>query len=298
MIALTNDERSQNSIGGLTENSLLDAAAQAKAADMAAKGYFAHVGPDGKEPWAWITGAGYDYQYAGENLAVRFTDSSDVVNAWMASPTHRANIVKPQYTEIGVGVAQGTFQGQPATYVVQYFGAPRASAVAAATPIPAPVHASSSAASPALASQTAPTPQVEGAATSAPSQDSGQPALIAQAEPTSVTSASEQPQPPFSQVARELLRSDTEPSSMVLWVLGAVVSLLVVGLALTFFVHIQIQPTEMLISGAVVAVIALSFIALNAQTPFAQKQDQAAAAFGALPSQGGFIDSVAAGASQ
>jgi len=124
IIALTNSERTQNNVGGLTEDALLDKAAQAKAEDMAANGYFAHVGPDGKTPWQWISGAGYQYQYAGENLAVRFIDSSDVVNAWMASPTHRANMVKPVYTSIGVGVAQGMYDGQSATYVVQYFAAP------------------------------------------------------------------------------------------------------------------------------------------------------------------------------
>lgn len=122
VIALTNAERLQNNVGVLTENPLLDAAAKAKAQDMAANGYFAHVGPDGKKPWAWITEAGYTYRYAGENLAVRFNDSQEVVNAWMNSPTHRANIVKGVYREIGVATAQGLYEGQPATYIVQYFG--------------------------------------------------------------------------------------------------------------------------------------------------------------------------------
>jgi hypothetical protein len=116
VITLTNTQRIQNKVGTVTENTVLDAAATAKAQDMAAKGYFSHIGPDGKEPWAWIQGAGYDYQYAGENLAVRFVDSKDVVNAWMASPTHRANMVKASYTQIGVGVAQGMYQGQQATF--------------------------------------------------------------------------------------------------------------------------------------------------------------------------------------
>src|SRR3989344_3261232 len=98
IIALTNTARAEGGVGALTEQTQLDAAAQAKAQDMAAKGYFAHVGPDGREPWAWITDAGYNYQYAGENLAVRFVDSKDVVSGWMASPTHRANIIKPVYT--------------------------------------------------------------------------------------------------------------------------------------------------------------------------------------------------------
>ena len=125
IISLTNTERKDNSVSTLKEDALLDRAAQAKANDMAAKGYFAHVDGAGKTPWQWISASGYQYQYAGENLAVRFINSTDVVNAWMASPTHRANMVKPVYTQIGVGVAEGMYDGQPATYVVQYFGTPK-----------------------------------------------------------------------------------------------------------------------------------------------------------------------------
>lgn len=124
IVSLTNAERLANQAPRLTENKLLSASAQAKAEDMAAKGYFSHVGPDGKQPWAWIESAGYDYRYAGENLAVRFVDSSDVVKAWMASRSHRANLIKPVYREIGVGIANGIYKGAPATFVVQHFGAP------------------------------------------------------------------------------------------------------------------------------------------------------------------------------
>lgn len=125
VVVHTNEARVAEGEGVLTENALLTAAAYAKAADMAEKGYFAHVGPTGKEPWEWLQEIGYDYRAAGENLAVRFVDSRDVVNAWMDSPTHKANIVKPIYTEIGIGVADGVYKGEKATYVVQYFGTPR-----------------------------------------------------------------------------------------------------------------------------------------------------------------------------
>ena len=124
IVLFTNAERVQNKVSALKESVLLDRSAQAKADDMATRGYFAHNSPDGKQPWSWITAAGYNYRYAGENLAVRFIDSKDVVVAWMASPTPRANIVKPNYTEVGVGLAQGMYKGQPATFVVQHFGRP------------------------------------------------------------------------------------------------------------------------------------------------------------------------------
>ena len=125
LIAFTNIERAHSELNSLQESAVLDRAAQAKANDMAAKGYFSHTGPNGEEPWRWLVEAGYDYRYAGENLAVRFSDSKEVVDAWMASPTHKANIVKSQYTEIGIGVADGTYQGQPVTFVVQFFGTPQ-----------------------------------------------------------------------------------------------------------------------------------------------------------------------------
>jgi hypothetical protein len=199
VIALTNGERSANNLGTLTQNTALTAAAQAKADDMALNGYFSHVGPDGKEPWAWVKAAGYNYQYAGENLAVRFNDSSEVVNAWMASPTHRANIVKPQYTEIGVGVAQGQFRGESATYVVQYFGAPRQTTAA----LPAAPVTSATKTATASTTPTPVSPQVAGAETAA--------APVPTAHPTSVTP---QPTPsPFNSFARSLLSSDSHHSS-------------------------------------------------------------------------------------
>lgn len=132
IVALTNTERVQHQVGALRESAQLDAAAQAKADDMAERSYFAHVSPDGREPWDFVAAAGYDYQYAGENLAVRFVDSQEVVDAWMRSPTHRANMVKEQYTEVGVATAQGLYKGEPATFVVQYFAKPSPQALAAA----------------------------------------------------------------------------------------------------------------------------------------------------------------------
>jgi hypothetical protein len=95
-----------------------------KANDMAEKGYFAHTSPEGKTPWYWFKQAGYDYSYAGENLAVNFFESKDVAEAWMNSPTHRANIVKKDYTEIGIAVATGMYEGRQSVFVAQLFGTP------------------------------------------------------------------------------------------------------------------------------------------------------------------------------
>ena len=92
---------------------------------MLANQYFAHTSPAGVTPWSWFAKNGYSYKYAGENLAVYFTSAEDVYSGWLASPTHKANIIDPRYTEIGVGVAQGEYQGYPAIFVVQHFGYPK-----------------------------------------------------------------------------------------------------------------------------------------------------------------------------
>ncbi len=129
LISLTNGDRATSELGLLRTNPLLTLAAQAKANDMAQKGYFAHTSPDGTTSWAWFKQVGYNYSYAGENLAVDFSDSTDVENAWLNSPTHRANLLNSHYTEIGIATAVGTFQGHTTTFVVQMFGAPSRSMV-------------------------------------------------------------------------------------------------------------------------------------------------------------------------
>lgn len=121
---LTNQERQSQNLGTLSVSPILNKAAEMKARDMAEKSYFAHTSPEGKTPWYWLKEAGYDYQYAGENLAINFTDSKDVTVAWLNSPTHKANIVKGNYTEIGTGIAVGIYQGQQTTFVAQVYANP------------------------------------------------------------------------------------------------------------------------------------------------------------------------------
>lgn len=133
---LTNDERAKNNLSQLKVNPLLEKAAQAKAEDMAAKGYFAHQSPDGTMPWQWINKAGYVYEYAGENLAVNFSDTEQLVEAWMNSPTHKMNLLGPRYTEIGVGMATGEYKGREAVFIVQMFASPVRTAAVPSSPKP------------------------------------------------------------------------------------------------------------------------------------------------------------------
>lgn len=121
---LTNKARADAGVAALSVNPTLSGAAQGKAEDMVTRGYFAHREPSGLQPWHWFTDNGYAYSYAGENLAVNFVDTEELMDAWLASPTHRENIMRPDYTEIGVGMATGTYKGREAVFVVQFFGRP------------------------------------------------------------------------------------------------------------------------------------------------------------------------------
>ena len=124
LVDLTNQDRESNQLQGLTLSPLLVQAAQAKANDMAANGYFAHISPTGLNSWYWFKQAGYNFSYAGENLAVDFTDSGAVNQAWLNSPTHRANIMDANFTQIGIATSQGMYEGHQTTFVVQMFGTP------------------------------------------------------------------------------------------------------------------------------------------------------------------------------
>ncbi|KKR34338.1 MAG: hypothetical protein UT63_C0003G0054 [Candidatus Gottesmanbacteria bacterium GW2011_GWC2_39_8] len=145
LLALINQKRTETGLGVLTLSADLSMAAAEKAGDMLAKDYWAHYAPDGKTPWDFITDAGFKYLYAGENLAKDFGDADAVVSAWMNSPTHKANIMKPEYKEIGFAVSSGKLAGNDTILVVQFFGTrtPNAEAevsgasTSIATPIPA-----------------------------------------------------------------------------------------------------------------------------------------------------------------
>lgn len=138
LLAETNAKRQAAGLSPLTLNPQLSQAAAGKASDMFGKNYWAHVSPDGKTPWDFIVGAGYKYSVAGENLAKNFQDSSGVVAAWMNSPSHKENLMKPNYKEVGFAVVNGVLQGEETTLVVQMFGSqPGARTVVAAEPSPA-----------------------------------------------------------------------------------------------------------------------------------------------------------------
>ena len=125
LFSLTNEQREENGLKPLKYNDQLSQAAKEKAQDMIAKNYWAHFAPDGSTtPWSFILKSGYKYEYAGENLAKNFMFSDGVVTAWMKSPSHRENMLRPEYTDVGYAIANGSLNGEETTLVVQMFGKP------------------------------------------------------------------------------------------------------------------------------------------------------------------------------
>lgn len=131
---ISNQERINNGLPALSLNTQLSSAALAKANDMFADNYWAHVAPDGTTPWSFILASGYDYTSAGENLAKDFSTSAGVVNGWMGSPSHRANVLNSNYADVGYAVVNGVLLGSETTLVVAEYGQPVQQTVASTTP--------------------------------------------------------------------------------------------------------------------------------------------------------------------
>jgi len=121
LINLTNHDRVINGLKTLTVDDKLTKAAQDKANDMLVNQYFDHYSPIGKTPWDFINNANYDYELAGENLAVDFKTAEGVNSAWMNSPLHKKNILKSSYEEIGIATVSGQFDNHETIMIVQMF---------------------------------------------------------------------------------------------------------------------------------------------------------------------------------
>jgi uncharacterized protein YkwD len=122
IIALMNRERSARGLRPLRFNQELALAARDRANDMLAKHYFEHVSPDGIDPFTWAQRRGYEYRQIGENLAVGYASAGAVVDGWMRSPGHRANILGAGYDEVGIAVAPSPVRGYGAPLVVALYG--------------------------------------------------------------------------------------------------------------------------------------------------------------------------------
>ncbi len=125
VIKWTNIQRANASLPALTENPQLNTAARLKVQDMFNRQYIEHVSPTGGNIGTLLDGVGYRYLSVGENLALgNYENDQALVQAWMDSPGHRANILNSRFREIGVAVARGTFEGHQTWLVVQAFAMP------------------------------------------------------------------------------------------------------------------------------------------------------------------------------
>lgn len=105
-----NTIRKANNLPLLNHDKDLTASAGAKIVNMVSEKYFGHTSNTGKQPWDFISAAGYGYDYVGENLATgNFANEDDVVHAWMKSPAHKAIILDKRFCDIGVATDQKEF---------------------------------------------------------------------------------------------------------------------------------------------------------------------------------------------
>jgi uncharacterized protein YkwD len=130
VVRLTNEKRAEAGLPPLTYSPDLSRAALEKGDDMITKDYWAHVAPDGTQPWYFFNDVGYKYRYAGENLAKDFSTAQAAVDAWMASPSHKENILSSKYDDIGIAVVEGDMNGVDTTIIVQLFGRRYSEAIA------------------------------------------------------------------------------------------------------------------------------------------------------------------------
>ena len=125
IISDTNKERAAQGLPNLSVNDKLTLSAESKLQDMFKNQYFEHVSPSGQSVSDVVRQTGYDYIVVGENLALGvFGGDQQVVDAWMASPGHRRNILDSRYQDIGIAVGKGLYQGRTQWLIVQHFGKP------------------------------------------------------------------------------------------------------------------------------------------------------------------------------
>jgi uncharacterized protein YkwD len=125
VIEWTNIQREKYGFSALEENSKLNTMAQTKIEDMFQNQYFSHYSSLGEGVGDLAEDFGYEFLVIGENLALgNFQNDESLVEAWMASPGHRENILSPTYQEIGVAVKKGIFEGKTVWLAVQHFGLP------------------------------------------------------------------------------------------------------------------------------------------------------------------------------
>lgn len=248
LIDVTNGSRQNENLVSLTENPLLGIAATMKAEDMAEKGYFAHTSPEGTSPWYWLGKVGYNYRYAGENLAVNFVDSEEVVEAWLNSPAHRQNIMNRRFTEIGIGTATGTYEGRETIFIVQMFGTPILASVAEKLPaVPGPEDIATAE-----------------SATPATSQEMFVEILgVTDKSAAVIDVESNRAQGEPTPISTPMQRAIASPTTTVNYLYAALMAIISLALILNIIIKVRIQHPKLILNGVIMLLIINSVLLLN-----------------------------------
>ncbi|MCX8016118.1 MAG: CAP domain-containing protein [Patescibacteria group bacterium] len=262
IVQYTNQYRLTSNAPQLVINPLLNEAARLKAEDMAQRGYFSHNSPDNITPWEWLKKVGYDYLYAGENLALNFTDSQEVVEAWLNSESHRQNLLNPNFKEIGIGIAKGTYKNQPAIFIVQFFGTPKL--LAQQTPA-TPSNSNNLVSSPTPAIKIQPSPKLTPSPIVTPTPEqkfiTTTPQVLA-ISPIATTSAMPSINP-TSFWALILQKVVANPKSSLNSLLEFFAIFIIIALCLKIFIKIDIQYPTLIINGVLILIVIIFACWLN-----------------------------------
>lgn len=276
VLELINATRVEQGLAPLAIDSALSAAALAKAEDMMARGYFSHQSPNGRMPWDWIDRTSYQYVSAGENLAMNFTSASAAHQALLQSPTHRDNIIDPRYSDAGLAVVSGDFNGQPATLLVELF-ASKKTKVAKTAPRPGPAAIKITPQKPAAgaigAKETTSAAILESETAYVAALSTVTPALLGTKNEKNINAGVNQPDlaaqyknavPQVVSVSDESLAGRFTMLVIVAqYVFIAMLIVMVVALLLNIFIRITIQHKSVIIQTAVTIIIIASLISLH-----------------------------------
>jgi uncharacterized protein YkwD len=111
VLRLMNEYRAAEGLGALRLDERVVTAANDRMRHMEEEAYWAHESPTGVTPFTWLRVRAYEFQLAGENLASGFETARLLVQSWMESPGHRANIMEPEYQDCGIAIIDGSTQG-------------------------------------------------------------------------------------------------------------------------------------------------------------------------------------------
>ncbi|MGB9848186.1 MAG: CAP domain-containing protein [Minisyncoccia bacterium] len=263
IVQYTNQYRLTSNAPQLTINPLLNEAARLKAEDMAQKGYFSHTSPDNITPWEWLKKVGYDYVYAGENLALNFTDSQEVVEAWLNSESHRQNLLNPNFKEIGIGIAKGTYKNQPAIFIVQFFGTPKLmpnsetnqakNHLVSPSPLATPIKTYQS-------PKPTQTPIISPATTKEIPTPETQILAVSPSVTSSDTSFSIKPQSLWASIIQKIIAN---PKNSLNTTLELFAIFIIIALCLKIFIRIDIQYPALIVNGVLILLVIIFACWLN-----------------------------------